>query len=140
MAALAKKRYQAASSHLLNVEQFKSSMVKHVHRVIKEESIKLASRKFSSKFRLKSVSDLSSVKLTALNDELMVHAPFTYNALLGICQKTKNDKDKKSDIRRAIAFAILIFQRNKRLNLVQSLISVLLYKAKARVKVYRNNN
>ncbi len=41
----------------------------------------------------------------------------------------------KTDIRIAVAFGILVFNKNQNMNTVQKLMSSLLYKAKARVKV-----
>ena len=91
-----------------------------------------------SKFRIKSFEELKSVNLLSLSDEVKkigssnLHC---YSCLSAICQRKLNAEERKASVRSAVAFGLLINNINKNTNAIQRLISILLYKEKARVKV-----
>eukprot|EP00112_Aurelia_sp_Birch-Aquarium-sp1_P000947 Seg1092.2 transcript_id=Seg1092.2/GoldUCD/mRNA.D3Y31 product="hypothetical protein" protein_id=Seg1092.2/GoldUCD/D3Y31 len=78
------------------------------------------------------------MKLQDLAAELKNNAPFTYSALGAILKRfLKEENTKESRIRIAVAFSILINRRNINMNSIQKLMGILLFKAKARVKIYK---
>ena len=136
LASLRKYRFHAAAKHLLNVAKFKSSMEKNVEKLIWKESKMIASPAFQSKFRTKKYESLKAMKLQDLAAELKNNAPFTYSALSAVLKRYfKEDDTKESRVRIAVAFSILINHRNMNMNSIQKLMGILLFKAKARVKV-----
>lgn len=136
LASLQKYRFHAAVKHLLNMTNFKSSVAKHVEKMIWKESKIIASPAFQSKFRAKRCKSLKAMKLQDLAAELKNNAPFTYSALGAILKRfLKEENTKESRIRIAVAFSILINRRNIIMNSIQKLMGILLFKAKARVKV-----
>ena len=79
--------------------------------------------------------DLRKVDFLDLCSKLKKDAPFTYNALAGIATRTKRPNSRQVDIRTAIAFGILISNKNRHMTAIQKLVSVLLYKALVRTEV-----
>ena len=121
---------------MLNEPQFKACFIKNVKSMVRAECHNLASKKFSSKFKINDVKNLASIKLTDLSAELEENAPTTFNALCGITQRPPTRENKRrSDTRIVTSFGLLINQRNRNMNALQQILCVLLYRAKDRVKV-----
>ena len=95
----------------------------------------MTSTKFQSKFRVNDLDDLKCVKIEALAQEMREQVPYIFNTLKSIATRARRNDKRKATIRAVIAFSILISQRNKNMNAIQKLISVLLFTAKARSKV-----
>ena len=136
-AALGKGRYVTACNHLMKEVRFRDAARKQIGKIIRNECKILCSRSFDSKFRVQSMEDLKNVKISELTDEIKEKAPFTDGALNAITGNSNGTDKRKSEIRQIVAFGTLICQRNRQVNVMQKLISILLYRAKARVKVSR---
>ena len=135
VAALGLHRYKTASKFLFRDPDLKEALVEQVERQIRKECEACCKPRSHSKFRVQSFEDLKSVNLLSLVDEIKRNAPTAYSALCGIAQRKFRLEERKSSIRSAIAFGMLLNMRNRKINAIQKLMSVLLYKGKARVKV-----
>ena len=134
-AALGKGRYQTACKYLIKEPKFRQAMSNNIKSIVREECNSMISTKFQSNFRVNDLEDLKRVKIDALEQEMREQAPYIFNTLKSIATRARRNDKRKATIRAVIAFSILISQRNKNMNTIQKLISVLLLTAKARTKV-----
>ncbi len=136
LAALQRGRFSGAARHLLKISKFRSAVEQLVGKMVWHESRKILSSKLKSGLQMKNDNELETVQLQNIAKELKKNAPLTYSILGAIIKRKYGDKEsKKAQIRVAVAFSLLINHRNQNINTVQKLLGVLLYKAKARVKV-----
>ena len=133
--ALGLKRYKTATKYLLKDQTVAGAIVEQVQQQIRRECNEYMKCDNRSKYRVKTFEDLKHVSLHNLAEEVKEKTPITYKVFRAISERKLNVEENKTALRSAVSFGILIHARNKNMNAIQKLLSVLLYKGKARVKV-----
>jgi hypothetical protein len=103
----------------------KRACINFIKRLIASECKTASKLKQSDKLRMKSVKYFEDVNVREMESQCKLIAPITWNILTTICGQSKTAA--QLDHRVLVAFSILFQARNRNFNVVQKLISMILY-------------
>ncbi len=134
--ALGRRRYSSACKNLFSKPKLTQRFNTQLKKAVLTECQTLTSTGFKTMFQTTNVKSLDKINFQGLFDEMQKHAPVVTTILSTIAKRNNKENNNKFITRCIIAYSMLINNRNHQLNVIQKLMSILLYKSKVRVKVY----
>ncbi|CAG2238189.1 unnamed protein product [Mytilus edulis] len=133
--AIVMKQYKTALNHLLQIDEVKRDLATTVKKTLDEEAQKLCRLK-SSVFK---VSNISKFTWRSAISQLENTCPITMDILSTIIGNNKKEKSLKTP-RMVTSMGVLLFSRNRRMNTLQAINSVMMYRGHVRTRVYSTFN
>ena len=128
--AIVMKQYKTALNHLLQIDEVKRDLATTVKKTLDEEAQKLCRLK-SSVFK---VSNISKFTWRSAISQLENTCPITMDILSTIIGNNKKEKSLKTP-RMVTSMGVLLFSRNRRMNTLQAINSVMMYRGHVRTRV-----
>ena len=146
--SVGRRNRSAIARHVMKDSRVRKKIVEHMGKLLSKELARLSSKKVNSHFRDVSVSALEEFTWESLLQEIGTEAPVMLSFLRecvhvkrrGHQPKGKGGRSARrlpsEDTAIAMCFAVLLRARSLRMNLVQRMISTLLYASHAPKQVW----
>ena len=136
--AVARKSHQKIALECCSDPAIKKHILKRIGQEIRNELITMSSDKVESVMHRDSKIELERFSWEKILDEVSANAPVLLNMLTAIT-KTKTKRSNTQAIIIGMCIAILLKHRSRRMNLVQKIVSLILYNGSASKQVYNKH-
>ena len=123
--AVARSSHRAIAEECMKNENSCSHAVTILGNMIHKEVRTIASKKVESTLLFKSKNCITNFKWATVHGEMVSHAPLLCKILIA-ATKTRAERQNQAAVI-GICFAVIMKQRNPTLNLLQKIISLILY-------------
>jgi hypothetical protein len=123
----------SVANHIMKDPRYLPALLRRVGQSIGKEVVSLCSDKVASSFGKSKVSDLMCIDWGKMIEEVKVHAP-CWSSMILSCFRTLN-KNKRSDPLVLMIVSLLCNFRKRSMNVIQKVISIILYAGHCSKKV-----